>query len=170
MWNLGYILSTKSEWRKCEITKDIISQAKKYKNNVGTFKGSFTNGERAINGFIGEILLNNILNGKMVRNFDYDILKDGYKIDVKTKTISQSEPHENMEVSVSSLKQDQDIDLFAFVFIKTDLSTGWILGYLHKRVFNKIARRRMKGDIVCPGVIAKNNDLVITVKQLNKFN
>ena len=129
------------------ISDDIKQKAKKKAQELGNLNNSITKGDGNISGFIGEFIAAEIMNGNVHNTFDYDVvLKDGTKIDVKTKRTTVK-PKDFYECSVAQYNTNQKCDGYAFVRVKNDLSVGWFLGYLSKDRYFKIAKRLKKGDI-----------------------
>lgn len=129
------------------ISDDIKQKAKKKAQELGNLNNSITKGDGNISGFIGEFIAAEIMNGDVHNTFDYDVvLKDGTKIDVKTKRTTVK-PKDFYECSVAQYNTNQKCDGYAFVRVKNDLSVGWFLGYLSKDRYFKIAKRLKKGDI-----------------------
>ena len=129
------------------ISDDIKQKAKKKAQDLGKLNNSITKGDGNISGFIGEFLAAEVMNGDVHNTFDYDVvLKDGTKIDVKTKRTTVK-PKDFYECSVAKYNTKQRCDGYAFVRVKNDLSVGWFLGYLSKDKYFNIAKSLKKGDI-----------------------
>ena len=129
------------------ITKDMINKAKAKANQMGTIKNSITKGQGNIAGFIGEEIVLNYLNEKDNNSYDYDlILKDGRKIDVKTKRTTVK-PRTNYDCSVAAFNTKQKCDVYIFCRILNDMSKGWILGYKDKEDYFNEARFMKKNEI-----------------------
>ena len=129
------------------ITKDMINKAKAKANQMGTIKNSITKGQGNIAGFIGEEIVLNYLNEKDNNSYDYDlILKDGRKVDVKTKRTTVK-PRTNYDCSVAAFNTKQKCDVYIFCRILNDLSKGWILGYKDKEDYFNEARFMKKNEI-----------------------
>jgi len=129
------------------VSDDIKQKAKKKAQDLGNLNNSITKGDGNISGFIGEFIAAEIMSGDVHNTFDYDVvLKDGTKIDVKTKRTTVK-PKDFYECSVAKYNTNQRCDGYAFVRVKNDLSIGWFLGYLPKDKYFKIAKHLKKGDI-----------------------
>tara|TARA_R110002020_G_C15864991_1_gene737516 strand:+ start:125 stop:622 length:498 start_codon:yes stop_codon:yes gene_type:complete len=129
------------------ITKDMINKAKAKANQMGTIKNSITKGQGNIAGFIGEEIVLNYLNEKDNNSYDYDlILKDGRKVDVKTKRTTVK-PRTNYDCSVAAFNTKQKCDVYIFCRILNDMSKGWILGYKDKEDYFNEARFMKKNEI-----------------------
>lgn len=127
-------------------TKQQIALAQKKADAMGVLNNSITNGKGNVYGFLGEILVNKYIDGKSKNTFDYDIIKDKIKIDVKTKTCT-SPPQPHYYCSVAAFNIRQKCDVYVFVRIMEDFSKAWILGLCSKDYFYKHAQLNKKGTI-----------------------
>ena len=87
-----------------------------------------------------------VLKGEWSNTYDYDILVDGYKVDVKTKQTTVK-PKPFYECSVANYNTRQLCDVYAFVRVLKDLSKGWYLGSIKKQDYFSKAVYLRKGDI-----------------------
>lgn len=116
-------------------------------------KNSITRGKSQIFGAVGEILVRDYylergFDVTLVGSYDYDLLINGYKVDVKTKrTTVEPKPYYNC--SISNSNTTQGCDFYYFVRISEDLRVGYLLGYRQKSYFYKEAIFNKKGD--CDG-------------------
>ena len=129
-----------------KIKKEDIDRATEMSNNMGTLNNSITKGEGNVIGFLGEIIVANELGINLDNTYDYDLIFDGKKIDVKSKRVT-SEPRDYYECSVAALNTKQKCDVYMFTRIKSDLSEGWILGYLDKEKYLKDSKFLKKGSV-----------------------
>jgi hypothetical protein len=127
-------------------TKKQIALAKKKAKEMGVLKNSITNGEGNVIGFLGEILVADLIDGRLKNTFDFDIIKDEMTIDVKTKSCT-GEPKPHYQCSVAAFNIKQKCDIYLFVRILDDLSAAWILGWCSKEKFYKNATFNKKGTI-----------------------
>jgi hypothetical protein len=97
-------------------------------------------------GFLGEIIVANELGITLDNTYDYDLIFNDKRIDVKSKKVS-SVPRDYYECSVAALNTRQRCDLYMFTRIKNDLSEGWILGYLEKEKYLTDSKFLKKGSI-----------------------
>jgi len=133
--------------KEIEITTEIIDNARIKAKELGQLRNSITRGKGNLIGFIGEEIALSCLGGKAENTYDYDLtLKDGTKVDVKTKSTSVK-PLPHYDCSVAAYNTKQDCDAYAFVRVKNDLSVGWYLGILPKSTYFDVAERFNKGDI-----------------------
>ena len=129
------------------ITKDMINKAKTKANQMGKLNNSITKGQGNIAGFLGEEIVLNYLNENDNNSYDYDlVLKDGRKVDVKTKRTTVK-PRTNYDCSVASFNTKQKCDVYIFCRILNDMSRGWILGYKDKKDYFDEARFMKKNQI-----------------------
>ena len=128
------------------INKDYMRRAREKASTVGILQGSITGGTSNVVGAIGEIIVADSIEAKQINTYDYDLVKDGVRIDVKTKRCN-TRPLPNYDCSVALHGTKQDCDAYVFVRILTDLSKAWILGGISKQSFYKEATLYRKGDI-----------------------
>lgn len=131
-----------------EITPDMIYEATKKAKEMGTLKKSITSGEGNIAGFLGELVVNTILDGVIDNTKDYDIMKNGVRYDVKTKRCT-SEPKPDYECSVAAYNTVQKCDAYIFVrieFINGEWGRAWVLGYYPKDEYFKGAKFLRRGQ------------------------
>lgn len=132
-----------------KITDEIYRQAWAKSRDMGKLKNSITEGEGNIAGFIGEILANMVVGGKIENCKDYDLVgPDGIKFDVKTKRCT-SEPLPSYECSVAAYNVVQKCDNYIFVrveYIDNKYTRGWVLGYIPKAEYFQKARKLYKGQ------------------------
>ena len=62
-----------------------MSRAREKASSVGILQGSITGGTRNVIGAIGEVIVADSINADEISTYDYDLVKDGKRIDVKTK-------------------------------------------------------------------------------------
>ena len=123
-----------------------MSRAREKASSVGILQGSITGGTRNVIGAIGEVVVADSINADEISTYDYDLVKDGKRIDVKTKRCN-TKPLPNYDCSVALHGTKQDCDAYVFVRILTDLTKAWILGGISKHNFYKEATLYRKGDI-----------------------
>lgn len=134
-----------------EITDDMISRARKKAKEMGTLKNSITFGMGNLIGFIGEEVAAHVfaVHGKSVdptNTYDYDMIVDGERVDVKTKSTSVA-PLPHYSNSVANFNTKQECDHYAFVRVKKDLTTAWWCGVYSKDQFFKDAVFMKKGQL-----------------------
>ena len=128
------------------INDDYMRRAREKASTVGILQGSITGGTSNVVGAIGEIIVADSIEAKQINTYDYDLVKDGVRIDVKTKRCN-TKPLPNYDCSVALHGTKQDCDTYVFVRILTDLTKAWILGGISKQSFYKEATLYRKGDV-----------------------
>lgn len=125
-------------------TKKQIKLAKSLAFDLGRLKNSITKGSGNIAGFLGEIVCAEYFGAEIKDTYDYDLLKDELRIDVKTKRCN-SEPKSNYFCSVADYNTKQDCHVYLFCRVLNDLSKVWILGWEYKDEFYRKATFSKKG-------------------------
>jgi hypothetical protein len=109
---------------------------------------SITGGDGNVSGALGEIVVRDTYKGKQANTYDYDIILNGKKVDVKTKRFSkQFTPNKNWTFSVADYNTTQKCDYYCFVGVSYDLSTVYILGFMKKSDFIERSVFRRKGEV-----------------------
>jgi len=129
-----------------KITPDVIARAKRKAASVGVLQGSVTGSLSHVVGAIGEVVVADALDASEANTYDYDLLKNGNRIDVKTKRC-RSKPFPHYECTVTAHGSKQDCDTYIFVRILNDNTTAWILGGISKEEFYEKATRYKRGDV-----------------------
>ena len=132
--------------KNIKIEKEDIDLANKMSSSMGALNNSITKGRGNVIGFLGEIIVANELGITLDNTYDYDLIFNDKRIDVKSKKVS-SVPRDYYECSVAALNTRQRCDLYMFTRIKNDLSEGWILGYLEKEKYLTDSKFLKKGSI-----------------------
>ena len=129
-----------------DINEDMMRNAAKKAANMVFLNGSITNGTSNVLGSLGEVIVQQHLNASPSNTFDYDLVHEGRRIDVKTKRCD-SEPLSHYDCSVAAHGSDQDCDEYVFVRILHNLKRAWILGKISKQDFYDKACRHSKGEV-----------------------
>ena len=130
-----------------DITTDMIEQCKAKAEDIGRLKNSITKGQGNLAGIVGEYIVHKYLKDSEWQNtYDYDLIENNKKIDVKTKRCS-SKPRDNYDCSVAETSLHQGPDEYIFVRILNDLSKAWILGRMGRDTFFKKAKHMKKGQV-----------------------
>ena len=129
-----------------KITPEIIARAKKKAATVGNLQGSITGSLSHVVGAIGEVIVADAIDGTHSNTYDYDLVRDGERIDVKTKRCN-TRPFPHYDCSVAAHGAKQDCDSYIFVRILTDSSQAWILGHISKKEFYTKATKYKRGDV-----------------------
>ena len=129
-----------------KITPSIISRAKNKAATVGNLQGSITGSLSHVVGAIGEIIVADAIGANESNTYDYDLVRDGERIDVKTKRCN-TRPFPHYDCSVAAHGTNQNCDSYVFVRILTDTSRAWILGSIPKPDFYTRATKYKRGDV-----------------------
>lgn len=127
------------------VTQDFIEKAKAKSFEMGKLNNSITSGDGNLSGFIGEFIVAELIGAEVSNTYDYDLIWDSLKIDVKTKRTNFT-PKKNYECSIAAFNIRQKCDQYAFVRVKNDLSKAWVLGYYPKNLYFTDAKFHKKGD------------------------
>ena len=153
-----------------KLTKDIMGRAKKKAASVGILPGSITGSLSNVVGAIGEVIVGDVMDAEHVNTVHYDLVKDGNRIDVKTKRCN-TKPFPNYDCSVAAHGSNQDCDTYVFVRVKTDMTRAWILGSISKKQFLQQATRYSKGDIdPNNGFVFKADCYNLPISELSKID
>lgn len=156
------------------ITGHDIKLAQEKAQEMGRLNNSIKEGRGNLIGFLGEILVANEFGCEIVNTYDYDLIcKDKYTIDVKTKECT-SPPRPHYNCTVADFNTKQKCDIYGFVRIKSDLSAGWLLGWIFKDEFYKKAKFYKKGQVdpkstIKPPFRFRADCYNIKIDQLNNF-
>jgi len=151
--------------KKLKFNEEMIRLAAKKAQQLGTIKNSITNGAGNVAGYLSEIALSEHLGSKIVscdpgeHKYDFDLLKNGKKIEVKTKRRTV-DPQQHYEVSIAEVSKHQQTDFYAFTSITFAQKTGfgvnskyyspktlWLCGFMSRSEYFERARFLKKGEI-----------------------
>lgn len=133
------------------ITEKMLANAKKLASEMGQLNNSITKGEGNIVGFLGEEVALVVLSERgnkcqRCNTYDYDIIANSKKVDVKTKLTSVP-PKEYYSCSVASFNTKQKCDYYAFVRINKNMDKAWWCGLYKKEDYYKDAIFMKKGQL-----------------------
>lgn len=129
-----------------KITDEMLIKARQKAIDLGLINNSIERGAGNLIGFLGEFIAQKVIGGRVKNTYEYDlILKDGTKIDVKTKRTSVA-PKDYYECSIANYNIKQDCDEYCFVRVKNTLDIGWYLGRVGKEEYFKKAKFLKKGE------------------------
>jgi hypothetical protein len=130
-----------------QITKESIAEAKKL-YDFGILNNSYTQGQGNKCGALGEVLVRQYYNGKQENTYDYDLVINTKKIDVKTKRFNaRLTPTMKWTASLFDFNTKQKCDYYCFVGVADDYKKAYIYGFIAKDKFYKTAIFRKKGDV-----------------------
>ena len=135
---------------KLDFDQSMIDEAVKKAEELGSINNSITSGRGNLAGYLAEIALTKRLGCKNIScdkgrdKYDYDLIKDGRKIDVKTKRRTV-DPKPFFEVSIAGTSKHQKTDTYAFISITFKEKRGmgsqaqyygvesiWLCGFMSK--------------------------------------
>jgi len=101
--------------KKIYITPEQIEEAKDL-YNFKNLKNSITNGESQLHGAVGEVIAMQVLELRenhvdYVGHYDYDLICNGKRIDVKTIK-SNHEPKDEYNANISAFNHTQQTDYY----------------------------------------------------------
>lgn len=115
----------------------MISRASQKAAEMGRLRNSITGGKGNIIGFLGEEIISEYLQATIENTKDYDLIHNGNKYDVKTKTTSRV-PELHYDCSIAAYNTVQKCDGYIFVRIQIEneeYKCGWILGWMPKQEY-----------------------------------
>ena len=155
------------------ISEEQIERAKKL-YSFKELRGSITKGEGNLRGALGEIIVFDIFTDKgseinKKSTFDYDLIIDGYKIDVKTKATNYK-PIDSFNCSIPAAQKRQKCDYYFFTYITYDYKQCYLAGYKSKESFFKQSTFAKKGELDKGYWKYRADCYNLRMKNLNKFN
>lgn len=155
---------------KINITKEMIEECKEKANEIGKLKNSITQGEGNLSGILGEYITHQYLPNSIWKNtYDYDLIEDDKKIDVKTKRCG-SHPRTFYECSIAETSLHQNCDEYIFVRVLNDMSKAWLLGRMNRKKYFDKAIYMKKGDIdTSNNYTVKANCYNLQIKELEEI-
>lgn len=151
-------------------TAEQIQRAKSL-YDFNKLKNSIEGGKGNIYGAIGEIVTTDyfLKKGHSVdtkATYNYDLIVDGYKIDVKSKR-TNVKPQPHYLATVANYNTTQQCDFYLFARALKDLSKVWILGYIKPVKFYELSSFVNKGDLDVNGWEFKADCYNLQIKELN---
>ena len=136
-----------------DITPEVLKRAQAMADEMGSINRSILSGKGNLAGFVAEILVSDYYGYKHSNTYDYDLLNDKERIDVKTKQRTVP-PKGFYTVMVASYQKDkQKCDRYIFTSVLYDMSKLWILGTETKEDFFKKADLWKKGHKDGPFIV-----------------
>ena len=132
--------------KKFIITQSALDRIKLRAAKLPLLNNSIRKGEGGLVAYIGEEVAKSVLNGDIKDTYDYDIIYQNTKVDVKTKERTVA-PKSYYECSVADFNTKQACDEYAFVSVLNTLKEAWYLGKISKLDFYKKATFHRKGEI-----------------------
>jgi hypothetical protein len=168
--NIAYLKANKMI--KLEVSKEQYARAE----NLYEFKAlnnSITKGKSNIFGAIGEIMVNDYFINKgadvnFTSTYDYDMIIDGYRIDVKSKKTTVV-PKQHYLCSISNFNTNQNCDFYFFTRINENLKYCYLLGYKKKSDFFNESVFNKKGSLDVNGWSFKSDCYNLKISKLVRF-
>lgn len=118
--------------------------------SFGRLNNSIMRGKSNIYGAIGEVVFFDHCREmsyevELVGDYDYDVIIEGIKVDVKTKRTTVR-PKQNYYCSVAAVNISQKCDYYIFVRVMEDKEVAYILGGMDKDGFFSKAAYFKKGQ------------------------
>lgn len=150
------------------ITDEMLIKARRKAIDLGQLNNSIERGDGNLVGFLGELVAQKVIGGRVKNTYEYDlVLKDGTKVDVKTKKTSVA-PKDYYDCSIANYNTKQDCDEYCFVRVKNTLDKAWVLGRISKEEYFKKARFLKKGEQDGDnGYMVKADCWNLTISELN---
>jgi hypothetical protein len=156
---------------------------KRYKEEMrerggGRYNGRSYNGGKGLkDSMISEEVVSDYFGIRVIGEYDYDFKSEsGKRIDLKTKSRSDSEPEDHWYCMVPSYQiEKQECDYYIFNRINRDASVVWILGYISKEEFKERSVYIEKGEIL-PDVEGSRewecwvSGYYMRISELNRFD
>jgi len=132
--------------KEIQILPHHIQKAKTLANELGTLRNSITAGDGNLAGFVGEVVMAEVLDACHSNTYDSDLLWNDISIDVKTKRTTVA-PKDYYECSIAAYNTKQKCDLYAFCRVNANMDTLWFLGMIPKETYFQKARFLKKGQV-----------------------
>lgn len=135
-----------------QITEEMIKIAKDRRAVMpNVIRNSIMGGERTFEGCLGEVVVAKYLSADYLTTYDFDLMYNGKKIEVKTK-VRTVLPKPFYEVSIANYNTKQLCDYYVFVSLyvpnKDEYPTiAHIVGYFPKDDYISRSTFLKKGDI-----------------------
>ncbi len=141
----GLLKALEGYMKSFPITDEHIKRAKSLAKSMGTLNNSILRGEGNLAGFVGEVILAELLQANHHNTYEYDfILPSGRTVDVKTKQTTV-EPKPYYDCSVAAFNTKQKCDYYAFVRVNIPQKILYFLGAIPKDRYFELARFLKKG-------------------------
>ena len=132
--------------KKFIISNGAMQRVRARAEKLPLLNNSIRKGEGSLVAYIGEEVVKSVLNGNIKDTYDYDIIYQDIKVDVKTKERTVA-PKPYYECSVADFNTKQECDEYAFVSVLDTLKEAWYLGKISKPDFYKKAVFHRKGEV-----------------------
>jgi len=128
--------------------RELLHEAANWSRSLGSLRGSIESGDGNVAGRFGELVFQDLFGGRIADEYDYDLVYNGFTIDVKTKrrTVG-AKPH--YEASIADWNPDQDCDLYYFMSVRVGDDPYRhvdLLGYISPDDYHDAATFHEAGD------------------------
>ena len=136
---------------KCRFNKELVEEAEARAERLGQLNNSIKKGKGNIEGYIGEIVFNQLFGGlsedRKPELYEYDVLHPELnKVEIKTKRNNTDEVKPFYEGSVAAFNPSQDYNHLVFMRVNPQTWTAWFCGYIAKKYFIKYCSKVEKGS------------------------
>lgn len=138
--------------------------------DFGALPKSIMQGKSNIYGAVGEVVTLDYFADRSdyVGCKDYDLTIDGVKIDVKSKRTTVT-PKPFYSAAVSAHNTVQQCDGYYFVRVLEDCTKAFLLGYMSKDEFYRLATYHKKGERGGKGFVYKGSCYECRIDQLHQI-
>jgi len=155
-------------FNKVGIDYQMLLRAAQRSIKMGALRQSLMKGQRNIVGFLGEEIYQACCPLAEHRDtFDYDFLLRGQRIDIKTRRFSTN-PYSNFDFAVPITKDSYEVDFYVFCGVHSDLTYGWLLGFLSKAEFFKLSILKEAGTAMARNGNYATDNRVIRLSKLRQ--
>ncbi len=133
----------------------MVRKARGWSKEVGSLNNSITRGKGNLGGRVGEIAFASYVGAEIADDYDYDLILNGEKIEIKTKR--RTVPIKgHYEVSVASTSLHQNPDRYVFISVQFKRKKGfnyyglekvWLCGDMKADEYLKKSRVWKKGEV-----------------------
>ena len=139
-------------------------------------QNSIMEGGGNLAGALGEVIIYDVFTEKGFEvldqsTFDYDLIINNYKIDVKAKRFSSHiVPSIDFECNISDFNTDQKCDYYFFVGISEDYKRAYLYGYIKPKEYYQKAKFYKEGErSTISNFLFRCDSHVLQIKELNQF-
>tara|TARA_R110002020_G_scaffold291135_1_gene506609 strand:+ start:611 stop:1111 length:501 start_codon:yes stop_codon:yes gene_type:complete len=133
----------------------MVRKARKWSKEIGSLKNSITSGKGNLGGRVGEIAFASYVGADIADDYNYDLILNGEKIEIKTKRRTVA-PKGNYEVSVATTSLHQKPDRYVFISVEFKRKKGfnyyglqnvWLCGDMKAKEYLEKSWVYKKGDM-----------------------
>lgn len=131
----------------------LLERARKWSEEVKDISWESLNEDgNRIAGKYGELVFHEVFGGTIEDDYDYDILYDGMKVDVKTSQRTAPAVWHNRAV-IPAEKYEQDCDVYYWISVfgvdsEDPFGKAWLCGWMEPEEFFEKCRFTKKGDVL----------------------